>query len=47
MRWKFTLSLGGTFDEIVNARDFSEAKRIALSRNPGATILWSELISQH
>ena len=30
---------GNVFDEIVQARDYEEAKEVALARNPNATIV--------
>ena len=40
MKWKVTLyNSGSNFDEIVHARQMSEAKSIALSRNPNSTFI--------
>tara|TARA_B100002019_G_C21271037_1_gene602324 strand:- start:535 stop:678 length:144 start_codon:yes stop_codon:yes gene_type:complete len=40
MRCKVQLYKAGTlFDEIVIARDYQDAKKVALARNPGATIM--------
>ena len=40
MRCKVQLFVAGTvFYEEVYARDYQEAKRTALARNPGATVL--------
>lgn len=40
MRCKVQLYVAGkVFDEIVEARDYQEAKQVALARNPNATIL--------
>ena len=30
---------GNVFDEIVQARDYEEAKEVALARNPNATVV--------
>lgn len=41
MRCKVQLYVAGTiFEEVVIARDYEHAKKIALARNPGATITW-------
>ena len=41
MKCKVQLYVAGTvFEEIVIARDYDHAKKIALARNPGATITW-------
>ena len=40
MKCKVQLYVAGkVFDEIVIARDYEEAKQVALARNPGATIV--------
>lgn len=40
MRCKVKLYVAGkVFDEIVEARDYDDAKRTALARNPTATVL--------
>jgi len=40
MKVKVQLYVAGTvFDEIVVARDYEEAKEVALARNPNATIV--------
>jgi len=40
MKCKVQLFKAGTvFDEIVIARDYEDAKKVALARNPGATIM--------
>jgi hypothetical protein len=40
MKCKVQLFKAGTvFDEIVIATDYQDAKKVALARNPGATIL--------
>ncbi|AYR01881.1 hypothetical protein [Synechococcus phage S-E7] len=40
MKCKVQLYIAGTlFDEIVVARDYEHAKKIALARNPEATIM--------
>ena len=40
MKCKVQLFKAGTvFDEIVIATDYDDAKKVALARNPGATIL--------
>jgi len=40
MKCKVQLFKAGTiFDEIVIATDYQDAKRVALARNPGATIM--------
>tara|TARA_R100000005_G_C4793212_1_gene88870 strand:+ start:28 stop:171 length:144 start_codon:yes stop_codon:yes gene_type:complete len=31
---------GHIFEEIVYAKDYDDAKKVALARNPGATITW-------
>ena len=41
MKCKVLLYVAGTvFEEIVIARDYDHAKKIALARNPGAKITW-------
>ena len=40
MKVKVQLYVAGTvFDEIVVARDYEEAKEVALARNPNATVV--------
>ncbi len=40
MRCKVKLYVAGkVFDEIVEARDYDDAKRTALARNPTATVI--------
>ena len=40
MKCKVELYKAGTvFDEVVIARDYEDAKKVALARNPGATIM--------
>ena len=40
MKWKVTLYVAGkVFEEVVNARDFEDARKTALARNPTATIV--------
>ncbi len=40
MKVKVQLYVAGTvFDEVVVARDYEEAKEVALARNPNATIV--------
>ena len=40
MKCKVQLYVAGTvFDEVVVARDYEEAKEVALARNPNATIV--------
>jgi hypothetical protein len=40
MKCKVQLFKAGTvFDEIVIATDYQDAKKVALARNPGATIM--------
>ena len=40
MRCKVQLYVAGTvFDEIVIARDYEEARKVALARNPNAKVL--------
>ncbi len=40
MKCKVQLFKAGTvFDEIVIATDYEDAKKVALARNPGATIM--------
>ena len=40
MKIKVTLYVGGkVFDEIVQARDYQDAKRTALARNPTAKVV--------
>jgi|TARA_R100000005_G_C4925621_1_gene156909 hypothetical protein len=40
MKCKVQLYKAGTqFDEIVVARDYQDAKNVALARNPGATVI--------
>lgn len=40
MKVKVTLYIAGTvWDEIVNAKDYQDAKKIALARNPSATVV--------
>ena len=40
MKCKETLFIAGTvFDEIVVARDYEHARKIALARNPEATVM--------
>ena len=40
MKVKVTLYVAGkTFDEIVQARDYQDAKRTALARNPTAKVV--------
>ena len=40
MKIKVSLYVDGTqFDEVVEARDYEAAKRIALSRNPTARVI--------
>jgi hypothetical protein len=40
MKCKVQLFKAGTvFDEIVIATDYDDAKKVALARNPGATIM--------
>tara|TARA_B100000609_G_C16918062_1_gene282863 strand:+ start:109 stop:246 length:138 start_codon:yes stop_codon:yes gene_type:complete len=39
MKCKVTLWKAGTvFDEVVIAEDYNDAQRVALARNPGATV---------
>jgi hypothetical protein len=41
MKCKVQLYKAGTlFEEIVIARDYQDAREVALARNPGATITW-------
>jgi len=40
MKCKVTLYLAGTtFEEVVQAKDYADAKKTALARNPSATIV--------
>ena len=40
MKCKVNLYVAGTvFEEIVHARDYQEAKEVALARNPNATVM--------
>ena len=40
MRCKVQLYVAGkVFDEIVEARDYKDAKEVALARNPGANVI--------
>ena len=40
MRVKVTFYVGGkVFDEVVEARDYQDAKQTALARNPTATVV--------
>ena len=40
MKCKVQLYVAGkVFDEIVNARDYQEAKAVALARNPNAQVI--------
>ena len=40
MKFKVQLYVAGTvFDEIVIARDYEEARKVALARNPKATVI--------
>jgi hypothetical protein len=40
MRCKVQLFVAGkVFDEIVEARDYQDAKKVAISRNPGAQVV--------
>ena len=40
MKCKVQLYKAGTvFDEVVIARDYQDAKQVALARNPGATVM--------
>ena len=40
MKIKVTLFVAGkVFDEIVQARDYEDARRTALARNPSATVV--------
>jgi len=40
MRVKVQLYVGGQiFDEVVHAIDYQEAERVALARNPNATVI--------
>jgi hypothetical protein len=40
MKWKVTLYVAGkVFEEVVIARDFDDARKTALARNPTATII--------
>jgi hypothetical protein len=40
MKVKVQLYVAGTvFDEVVVARDYEEAKEVALARNPNATVV--------
>ena len=40
MKCKVQLYVAGTvFDEVVVARDYEEAKEVALARNPNATVV--------
>tara|TARA_Y100000022_G_scaffold141856_1_gene123682 strand:- start:1194 stop:1337 length:144 start_codon:yes stop_codon:yes gene_type:complete len=40
MKCKVQLFKAGTvFDEVVIARDYQDAKQVALARNPGATVM--------
>ncbi len=40
MKCKVQLYKAGTvFDEVVIARDYEDARKVALARNPGATIM--------
>jgi hypothetical protein len=40
MKCKVQLYVAGTvFDEIVHARDYQEAKKVALARNPNAQVI--------
>ena len=40
MKCKVQLFVAGTiFDEIVIARDYEHARKVALARNPGATVM--------
>ena len=40
MKCKVQLYKAGTiFEEIVIARDYEDAKKVALARNPGATVV--------
>ena len=34
-----TVQSGNRFEEVVVAVDYSDAKRVALARNPGATVV--------
>ena len=41
MKCKVQLYKAGTvFEEIIIAKDYEDAKKVALARNPGATITW-------
>ena len=41
MKCKVQLYKSGViFEEIVIARDYQDARKVALARNPGATITW-------
>tara|TARA_Y100000004_G_scaffold55179_1_gene61478 strand:- start:197 stop:340 length:144 start_codon:yes stop_codon:yes gene_type:complete len=41
MKCKVQLYKAGViFEEIVIARDYQDAREVALARNPGATITW-------
>lgn len=40
MKWKVTLYVAGrVFHEVVVARDYDDAKRTALARNPTASVI--------
>ena len=40
MRVKVTLYIAGkVFNEVVHARDYEDGKKIALARNPSATVV--------
>ena len=40
MKCKVTLFVAGqTFDEVVRAVDYQEARQVALARNPNATVV--------
>lgn len=41
MKCKVTLYVAGkTFDEVVHAKDYADAKKTALARNPDGTSYW-------
>ena len=45
MKCKVQLYKAGTiFEEIVVAVDYEDAKKVALARNPGATITWETAV---
>ena len=40
MKCKVQLYVAGkVFDEVVHARDYDEARKVALARNPNATVI--------